>query len=120
MTSDGDIQCPVCDIYFNLYPLIAINWDGKCPNCRSEIEVDQDTIELSCAIRCRLNREEQQKDGRILHRMQWHLDLPVCEILKGIKTHVAALSMKERFWLFYHLGCESAEDLVLIMKSEYS
>lgn len=50
-----------------------------------------------------------------IKRVKWHLDIPVCSILAGIKAHVAAISMKERFWLFYHLGCETAEDLVLIM-----
>ena len=55
-------------------------------------------------------------DVNIIKRVQWHLAVPVCSILAGIKAHVAAISMKERFWLFYHLGCETAEELALIMR----
>ena len=116
MACNGDVQCPVCDVFFNLYCLVAINWDGKCPNCRSEIEIDQDAIELSCAIRSRLNKEQKQLEGMILRRVQWHLDVPVCRILSGIRAHVAALGLKERMWLFYQLGADTAEELVEIMR----
>jgi len=51
----------------------------------------------------------------IIKRVQWHLGVPACKILEGVKNHVAAISYNERWFLFYWLGCKSAEELVALM-----
>ena len=42
----------------------------------------------------------------------WHLSVPVCRTLSGIKIHIATISLRERWDLCYILGCSSAESLV--------
>lgn len=54
-------------------------------------------------------------DVNIIKRVQWHLDVPVCRILAGVKNHIAALSLKERMWLFCHIGGDTPDELALIM-----
>lgn len=51
----------------------------------------------------------------VIKRVQWHLDIPVCRILAGLKIHIVTISFKERLRLFYWLGCESAEELIDLM-----
>jgi len=51
----------------------------------------------------------------VIKRVQWHLDIPVCGILEGVRTHIAAISYNERWLLFYWLDCKSAEELVKLM-----
>jgi hypothetical protein len=45
-------------------------------------------------------------------RVQWHLDVPVCRILRGLKTHLAVISLSERWRLCWYFGVDSAEALV--------
>jgi len=45
-------------------------------------------------------------------RVQWHLDVPVCRILRGLKTHLAVIGLGERWRLCLYFGVDSAEKLV--------
>ena len=118
MSCEGEVQCPLC------YALFAMP-DGQvykagimeCPWCHEKIEICRDTAEVGNAIIVGwpISLQKPLDNVSIIKRVQWHLDIPVCRILAGIKAHVAAINIAERFWLFYHLGCETAEDLVRIM-----
>jgi len=117
MSCEGEIQCPICYASFTVpYGQAYTAGVMDCPLCHKKIEIDTDTAEIGNAIingRAVFNRTI--KDVDVIKRVQWHLDVPVCRILAGIKTHIAALGLKERFWLFYQLGGESADELVNIM-----
>ena len=117
MSCEGQVQCPLC------YGLFTMP-DGQdyragimeCPWCHKKIDIGRDTAEMGNAIIAGRAISTKTLDHvSIIKRVQWHLDVPVCSILAGIKAHVAAISINERFWLFYHLGCETAEDLVRII-----
>ena len=110
MSCKGGVQCPICYALFG--PTEGKTYTAgitNCPWCNKRIEIDWATADYGNAI-------ISGRDVNVIRRVQWHLDVPVCRILSGIRAHVAALSMKERFWLYYHLGCETTEELVLIMR----
>jgi len=44
-------------------------------------------------------------------RIQWHLDVPVCRILIGLKIHLATIGICEIWQLCWHLKCQSIEEL---------
>jgi len=44
-------------------------------------------------------------------RIQWHLDVPVCRTLRGLRTHLGFINMGELWQLAYHLECDSVESL---------
>ena len=118
MSCKGEIQCPLCYSLFTM-PGGQDYRAGimECPWCHKKIEICKDTAEVGNAIIAgRVISKHAIDDVKVIRRIQWHLDIPVCSILAGIKAHVAAISIAERFWLFYQLGCETAEDLVLIMR----
>jgi len=118
MSCDGDVQCPVCYALFR--PPEGKKYGAgttNCPWCNKRIEIDWATADVGNAIisgRFRGNKSDD--DAEIIKRVHWHLDLPVCRILSGIKAHIAACSLKERFWLYYHLGGETVDELALIMR----
>ena len=45
-------------------------------------------------------------------RVQWHLEVPVCRILRGLKTHLAVINLGERWRLCWYFGVETTEVLV--------
>ena len=55
--------------------------------------------------------EESQKRKRI----EWHLDVPVCRILRGLKIHLSVINLSELWRLCYWLNCDSAESLCKTM-----
>ena len=40
-------------------------------------------------------------------RIIWHLSVPVCEILSGVRTHVQFMSLLEQWKMCYSLRCGS-------------
>lgn len=48
-------------------------------------------------------------------RVAWHLTVPVCRILRGLKTHLSLLSLKERGRLCYLFRCETVKQLERVM-----
>lgn len=120
MSCEGEVQCPLCNEFFSLslfMPQDCTSDFFECPSCLQTIGVEKDTIQLSKEIATRRKGETNViEDINVIKRVQWHLDVPVCRILSGIKAHVAALSLKERMWLFYQLGGETEDELALIMR----
>ena len=117
MVCDGEVQCPLCYASFSM----PGGQDYKagimdCPWCHKKIEIDPNTADIGNAIINGRAVSNRTLEGvNVIKRVQWHLDVPVCRILAGIKNHIAALGLRERMWLSYHLGCETAEELALIM-----
>ena len=118
MSCEGEIQCPICYALFRppegeTYTAGTTN----CPWCNKKIEIDWATADCGNAIMSgRAVSKSTLDDVGVIRRVQWHLDVPVCGILSGIRAHIAALSLKERMWLFYQLGAETAEELAEIMR----
>jgi hypothetical protein len=48
-------------------------------------------------------------------RIMWHLDVPICRILHGLKIHLATISMNELWQLCYTMKCEVPAHLLDIM-----
>jgi len=48
-------------------------------------------------------------------RVAWHLTVPACRILTGLKTHISLLGLKERWYLCNVFRCETARQLERIM-----
>ena len=44
-------------------------------------------------------------------RVQWHLDVPVCRILRGLKIHLTFVSLGERWRLCWYFDVETTEAL---------
>ena len=42
-------------------------------------------------------------------RIAWHLDIPVCRVLMGVKAHIKAIGYLEAWRLCYTLRCDSLE-----------
>jgi len=53
--------------------------------------------------------------SRVKERVKWHLEVPVCRILRGLKIHLATISLSERWQLCYYLKCSSVEGLCKTM-----
>jgi len=49
--------------------------------------------------------------GTGIERVDWHLDVPVCEMLSGLKIHLACCGMAERWHLCFILRCTTTEQL---------
>ena len=39
-------------------------------------------------------------------RLSWHLSVPCCRILSGLKRHLSFISFGEKWLLCFHLRCE--------------
>ena len=50
-----------------------------------------------------------------VQKFEWHFTSPCCQILRGLKSHLAVISMAERWRLCHAFGVESAEQLCRIM-----
>jgi len=46
------------------------------------------------------------------NKLAWHLSVPMCRILSGLKTHVSMLGLEEQWRLMYYLKCDSVKMLV--------
>ena len=42
-------------------------------------------------------------------RIIWHLDVPVCRILSGLKIHLRTINMAEVWQMCYFFKCEAPE-----------
>jgi len=119
MSCEGQIQCPLCNELFSLklfLPEECISDSFECPACLQMISIDKNTVQVGNAIANRRGFEKQiNEDVNIIKRVQWHLDVPVCRILAGIKIHLTTISIKELFFLYWNLGGESIDDLALII-----
>ena len=49
------------------------------------------------------------------NRLMWHLTVPVCRTLYGLKIHIATISLCERWQLCYLFGVNEAPELVRIL-----
>jgi len=45
-------------------------------------------------------------------RIKWHLNVPVCRTLGGLKIHLAAISLAERWKLIYAFGAGDLKRLI--------
>lgn len=48
-------------------------------------------------------------------RIIWHLDVPVCRILSGLRTHLRIIGLTEMWKLCYALKCDTPEKLAAVM-----
>lgn len=115
MNREGEIQCPLCFKFFNIVGKESLTGTVECVYCGQTIGFDHSSLELAYTIAAWSTPESFKIEDVIIKRVQWHLDVPVCRILAGLKIHIAALGLKERMWLFYLLGCETADELANIM-----
>ena len=47
--------------------------------------------------------------GQVADRIIWHVKIPVCETLRGVKEHLKAIGMRDGNWLAYYLKCDLDE-----------
>jgi len=48
-------------------------------------------------------------------RIIWHLDVPVCRTLTGLRIHLKVIGLAELWHLCYALKCDSLEKLAAVM-----
>lgn len=48
-------------------------------------------------------------------RIIWHLDVPVCRILSGLRIHLWAMDVQEMWQLCYAFKCDTPEKLLHVM-----
>jgi hypothetical protein len=48
-------------------------------------------------------------------RIIWHLSVPVCEIMSGVRTHIRHLGLCEVWKLCYALRCRTPDELPAVM-----
>jgi hypothetical protein len=47
----------------------------------------------------------------IVERIKWHLEVPCCRTLTGLRIHLAAIGLSEAWHLLWWLRCDSFEAL---------
>ena len=61
----------------------------------------------------------QQRDEIVTeqehNRVEWHLDVPACRTLRGLKIHIDTIGLREAWWLCYQCNCDSLKQLVAVM-----
>jgi len=53
-----------------------------------------------------------QDINEIAERIKWHLSIPACQTLSGLRIHLVTIGLSERWKLMSWLRCDDAESLI--------
>ena len=48
---------------------------------------------------------------QLSERVKWHLSIPVCRTLSGLRIHLRHTGLYERQWLCWYFMCDSMDEL---------